>query len=96
MVVRYKINDDKIASAICNYKKYLELLEHSPKTDDDCDTLECLWDTWYNDASLIVDDKPSFYTCSLILGANEDYLSVEAIHNCIEILGMNVEINDDV
>lgn len=102
-IVTLKIDDDKIAQAIAGYKEYCEIMhKHSASfvTDEELAAKQAKeqnerWMAWYHLADICIENKKNYCVGTMICQAHEDYLSVEAIHNCIEILGLNINEVDD-
>lgn len=105
-IVQLKIDDEKIAQAIAGYKAYIERVRREAyKSFEDDEVAAELqaksrneeWNAWYNMAENEVLEKGyhSYAIPTMITQAHDDYLTVEAIHNCIEILGLNIDEVED-
>ena len=104
--VKLKINDDKLAQAIAGYKAYTDRVRKEIYVSFEYDELAAElqaksrhkeWNAWYTMAECeVIEGKPHTHSIpTMICQAHEDYLTVEAIHNCIEILGLNVNDVED-
>lgn len=104
--VKLKINDDKLAQAIAGYRAYIERVKREAYISFEDDELAAElqaksrnkeWNAWYLMAECeVIEGKPHTHVIpTMICQAHEDYLTVEAIHNCIEILGLNVNDVED-
>ena len=101
--IKLKIDDDKLAQAIAGYKEYLEIMHKervSFVTDEELAAKQAeeqneRWMAWYHLADTCIENKNTYSVGTMICNAHEDFLTVEAIHNCIEILGLNVNDVED-
>ena len=104
-IVKLKIDDEKIAQAIAGYKEYIERVKRevyiSFEEDEFGAELQARsrneqWSAWYAIAQdEVIKGKHTHAISTMICQAHEDYLTVEAIHNCIEILGLNLNEVED-
>lgn len=102
-IVTLKIDDDKIAQAITGYKEYVEIMHKQRAsfiTDEELATKQAKeqnerWMAWYHLADSCIENKDNYCVGTMICNADERCLTVEAIHNCIEILGLNLNEVED-
>lgn len=102
-IVTLKIDDEKIAQAIAGYKEYLEIMRAQRASfviDAELATKQTReqtdrWMAWYHLADTCIENTKNYCVGTMICNADERYLTVEAIHNCIEILGLNLNEVED-
>lgn len=98
IIVR-EIDDELIGECINRYKDYLAYIRTSQPSfiDDDCKATECtkkgndMWNAWYKPFCDVVHNIHNCHLPAIMLAANENKLTVNNIHHCIEVLGINIE-----